>query len=99
MKAVIPIVIAMRASSRNMVICSPANFTGGDMIKEPTSLDSGVLGCDTVLMGVWFMTFGMIKVAAPMKTKVLWSFRISRTSYPVTKCHILKTGILINTAV
>jgi len=52
MKAIIPIVIAMRISSHNVAICFPANFTGGDMVKEPTSEDSGLLGCDTLLMGV-----------------------------------------------
>jgi len=52
MKTVIPIVTAARASSHNVVIRFPANFIGGDMIKEPTSEDSGLLECDTLLMGV-----------------------------------------------
>lgn len=83
MKAVIPLVNAMRTSSHNVVICFAANFTGGDTVKEPTSEDSGLLGWDTFLMGVWFVAVGTIKEAAPMKTKALWSFHISRTSYPM----------------
>jgi hypothetical protein len=57
MKTVIPLVTAVRASSHNVVIRFPANFTGGDMIREPTSEDWGLLECDTLLMGVWFTTF------------------------------------------
>jgi len=57
MKTVIPIVTAARASSYNVVIHFPANFTEGNMIKEPTSEDSGLLECDALLMGMWFMTF------------------------------------------
>ena len=68
------VIIGMRVSSHNVVICFAANFTGGDKVKELTSEDSGVLGCDSLLMGVWFMTVGTIRVAAPMKTKALWSF-------------------------
>lgn len=37
MKEVILIVIAMRVSSNNVVVYFPANFIGGDMVKEPTS--------------------------------------------------------------
>jgi hypothetical protein len=40
-----------------MAECFTANFAGGDMVKKPTAEDSGLLGCDTLLMGVWFMMF------------------------------------------
>jgi len=57
MKMVIPIVIAVRASSHNVAIRFPANYTEGDTIKKPTSEDSGLLECDTLMMGAWLMTF------------------------------------------